>query len=46
VEQLKRILEARERIPVAYQSLLHQGQVMDNTRTLSSYGVNKESELH
>jgi hypothetical protein len=46
VEQVKRLLEARERIPALDQTLLHQGQAMEDSRTLGSYGVKEESELH
>ena len=48
VEQLKRILEAREGIPAQHQTLLYQGQAMDDSRTLVSYGVTEENdhELH
>ena len=48
VEQLKRIFEARDKIPAHHQTLLYQGQAMDDSRTLVSYGVTEENdqELH
>jgi hypothetical protein len=48
VAQLKRILEARERIPTQHQTLLYQGKVMEDDRTLVSYAVTEENanELH
>lgn len=45
VEQIKRIVEVRERIAVSRQALLFSGQAMEDSHSLGSYGVGEATEL-
>lgn len=46
IEKVKAMIQMNSGIPVAAQRLVFAGKVLENTRTLSDYNVQKESTLH